>query len=328
MHHLRDQWRTYAAIAARSRRVPHLILVQELWWEKGDRSGEISRFVRSLEEKTGRAYRYIHGDASRYDPGDRIRWLGNAIVYNPNRLHLEKVQVWPQLRAPSCEQPGGGQVGARFRDVKTDRNVIAASVHTDPPCVRANAARHARRLDRLAGRRDLTALAGDFNARADLSGQAPENGREASPDCWYRQLSSVHASGDGCSDPGSREDRYYDAIWLIEGGATNPAPESFCERFTRASGGSGERDDANSCTDLITRDGGTEPDGRLDKSRIDFVWLSWERRDGSVLTPTRTQAASWIPYARTDRSDDTSWSEAHGPYSDHRALFVTVRYAR
>ena len=328
MHHLRDQWRTYAAIAARPGRTPHLILVQELWWEKGNRSGEISRFLRSLEEKTGRDYRYLHGDSVKYDPDDRIRWLGNAIVYDPGRLDPMKVRVWPQLRAPSCKRPGGGQIGVLFRDRQADRQVAAASVHTDPPCVRQNATRHAKRLDRLADRRHLTVLAGDFNARVDLSGQAPENGREATPDCWYRNISAAHGGGNDCGDPGPREDRYYDAIWLLEGDATNPAPESFCERFTRAAGGSGERDDANSCTDLITRDGGTDPDGRLDKSRIDLVWFSWERKDGSPRMPSRATAASWISYAKTDRSDDSAWSQNHGRYSDHRALFATVHYAR
>ncbi|MGH2806618.1 MAG: hypothetical protein ACRDKT_05020 [Actinomycetota bacterium] len=272
-----------------------------------------------------------------------------AIVYNKNRLTpTGRRNTWPEVRpsnpeAETCINPVNGRANfaVSFNDRLLNRSVVVASVHTHGACITNNAHRMAQNLEWRWETttvwepiRRLTIAGGDFNGRPDQHGDTAAQGLETDPSCWYRRISAWHedftSAGESCpQNPTSVFDRYTDTVWVSAGTATNPAATTLCEQFTR-----GEEfgvndpdihDAANSCTDIIDNESpANEPvagaDGRLDKSRIDYIWASWENISG--VAEAAAVAATRIQHATADLGVDPNPTSLDflTNYSDHRAV--------
>lgn len=177
----------------------------------------------------------------------------------------------------------------------------------------------------------MTLIGGDFNQRPDKHGETAANGLETDPDCWYREFSHGHGSttlaGETCESNTSVYNTHYDTAWLHAGGATNPAVAEFCQQFTRleefAATSPDLHDAANSCTDIVDGPGNPGSDGKLDKNRIDYIWVSWENSSGSAYRPGSAVAATHVPYASADLGIDPSPLNLES-YSDHRGVEALI----
>ena len=312
-HLLKPAWTAFATRMKTNQFGPDIILVQEVT------ASEASAFVQRVGEKLGNHF------AFEVSSGE------NAVVWNTERFSKIGSSTWPQ-QTNGC---GNGKyaVSVNLRDkaassaFQETRNVVAASIHLrtnrDDACLEhswgvANSA-----LDALAPVRRMTIIGGDVNRRPDTSADEISNGLETTPDCWYQRISVAHSDvplSDKTCGPTLARDRYYDAVWLYpgSGGGTNPTSPAFCEQFTRESSflqpPASTNGLANSCTRF------NNP-AVLDRSRIDYLWLSYEDAAGVAWKPPARAIAGHIAFASADLgiSLDPSDDPAQR-YADHRAV--------
>lgn len=266
----------------------------------------------------------------------------NVVIWNQNRLALLGTHItWGHGDGTACADTKTA-IAANFRDKQDPlaRNVVAASLHLlttiGEACIYDHLNRANNQIEAAFPQRWMTVLAGDLNRRPDFRGNLPTNGLETDPNCWYRKITPAQdnvslVSGENCGTGGIK--RYYDTVWLYpgSGGGTNPTATSFCEQFTfnndLALGDVDIRDATNSCTDLVTNSQEPEPgqDG-MDKSRIDYIWTSYEYANGTVWKPPAAVIAPFIEYASADLGQSLDAANLAEFYADHRAVQALVAW--
>ncbi len=323
IYQMRYNWKGFVRRANTNAFAPDIILVQEMWESQAD------TFGRRLNRQLGITYDYRYsadGTTGTYD--------ATAIFWNARRFSLSNVDRWNS--AGSCPETYR-QVGVGLVDHRSGKNVAAASLHVpqadgSEACISGTLLTANQKMDDQFARRDVTLIGGDLNRRPDKRGELPTNGTETDPNCWYRGFSAAHdnisvLTGGSCS---SVSDRYYDAVWLDPsgGGAANPASGGICGQFTRKFfhlDAPDASDASSSCTDLFRNgpSGAPGPDSRLDKARIDYLWVGWETTAGTAWRPPPAQAAALVENASADLGLDLTSLNA---YSDHRAVQALLTY--
>jgi len=209
---------------------------------------------------------------------------------------------------------------------------VVASVRwthkTADACILKNLWSLDRKLERRWPRRPLTIVGGDFNTAADKrvvlrASDAISGGREADPGCWYRAFTPLiedvpereTSAGPGNSRcrGGVAPNSYYDTVAVA---SRTEDEDAICNQWTYSKNLRAET--GTSCTDI-------NADGKRDRTRIDYIWVRWEGRDGRPVTLSLAEATKRVELARAD----VSWpGEEHegDRYSDHRATYATVRY--
>jgi endonuclease/exonuclease/phosphatase family metal-dependent hydrolase len=318
IRHLGNTWRGFVDRMVANDFAPDIVLVQEVT------STELGTFMIDLKANLGTHY------SSDLSTGD------NAVIWNTQRFSKLGRAEWAQ-QSNGC---GNGKtalaVNLRDNDAGTvfleTRNVVAASVHfrtnMDDSCLNHTWFQANSNIESAFPIRRMTILGGDVNRKPDrhrVAGvETAASGLETDPNCWYRRASAAHLNDsllDGACGTAAY-DRYYDTVWTYpgSGGGTNPTATSFCEQFTFNNAvdllGSGPdtNDVSNSCTDVAPID------DALDKSRIDYVWISYERADGSAWTPPATAVAPHIAFASADFGLSLDVGDLAESYSDHRAV--------
>lgn len=327
---LRNQWGGFILRMQAHAFAPDIVIVNELRQtdENGDGQSDITQFMNQLTATFGAHYNHAHGDSA-IPAGGSVG--GNVVIWNNERLTRFNSTRWPN---PCLNNKT--QLAVDLRDDLAGKHVLVAAVHTDfgagPACVQQSLATADSRLESLRPSRPMTLIGGDFNQRPDKDGELATNGLETDPDCWYRTLSAAHGDSELLGVPcGSGPNRYYDTAWLWpgSGGGANPAATSFCQQYTSFTDtqliGPTLSDATNSCTDLVGSPNSTVPgpDGKLDKQRIDFLWVGFENASGNAWTPPAQVVQPLIADAGADLGLDlTSVSS----YSDHRAVKAIVTW--
>lgn len=327
VNELNRGWQGVIEQMALSPRAPDIVLVQDI----GQGNPQQVAFEDALENKFPSAYSSRHSLVSGAVPGQAVYWNTSRLQLSGDATEIER---W-STQATNCPlEPNHfqkTQVAVDLIDQSTNQHVVAASFYRPPSvkegfvnqCLNAELNIVNNKLDNLAATRRLSFISGDFNTRPDNSGEQPLNGLEANPDCWYQSMSKSHPGG--CS-PG--HDRYHDTVWLQHSGLSNPAAPAICEQYTRKFFNPPNivgQDLSTSCTDIFKTDGSPGPDNppKLDKARIDYLWVGWENMNGSVWPGQREEAAARVVSASADVGFDVTTGQE---YSDHRAVSALVRY--
>ena len=314
-HFAKPAWDGFVNRMQANQFAPDIILVQELT------STEAVAFINRVRELLG-----SHYSAPETSAGD------NVIIWNTDRFSKLGVIRWAQTG--TCGN-GKEAVAVNLRDNAASsafletRNIAAASIHfrTDGSNACLNDAwdRANNALDSLTSIRRMTIMGGDVNRRPDTRAETIAEGLETDPFCWYRRVSAAHGNnlvtGENCLAEGNfTKDRYYDTVWTHtgSGGGTNPTATSFCQQFTRVNVFDLPQTDtngvANSCTDLNLNN-------ELDKSRIDYIWVSYEKANGVPWTPPTPAVAAHIPFASADLGISLEpTDDVAKRYADHRAV--------
>lgn len=331
MHQLMDAWSGFIVRMQAAPFPPDIIIVNELRQsdENGDGLVDDAQFLGAVEDVFGDHYGEAHSDSALPTGGGLG---GNAVIWNANRLSLSNAGEarWPN----SCLgiHDNRTQLAVDLHDDLAGKHVLVAALHmpynAGPNCVRTSSNTADSKLESLRSSRPMSIIGVDFNQRPDKHGENPENGLEADPDCWYRTFSAAHTDSDSsgtCTGVGAN--RYYDTAWLWpgSGGGTNPTASSFCEQYTSFSDTQLNdptfSDGTNSCTDLVGDINQTTPDpdgdGKLDKQRIDYLWVGYENASGNAWTPPSQVVSGFVADAGADLGLDLA---SQSSYSDHRAV--------
>ena len=345
------EWKGAISRLATNPFLPDIILLQDL--ANCDRFGDRGsvdfeeEFMRELRRQLGYRWDFAHAQ----EPMVRDCTTGqrrNAVVWNMDRLYAPSPTTQVFAGLPSCTT-SDLPVAIKLRDKLTQRDVVAASVHINADasadsgkgCLATAMSSIDAWLDNTFPVRDMVIFAGDVNERPQRentnllpSGEPATNGLETDPLCWYRGFSTPHPNfrlaspTQQCSSSYTNSDTYYDAVWLHagSGGGTNPTATSFCQQFTHIEdidlyGGPTLSDAANSCTNI-------EGNSALDRSRIDYIWVNWQRPggygSGSDWLPAQPLAASFVEYASADTGIDLT--DSLRDYSDHRAVQALITW--
>jgi hypothetical protein len=326
--YLAYNWRMLIGRIAQRERKPHLLLLQEA--DRADARRLRAVLTRRFPGRFG--VRWVQGD--------------NAVLWKKERLDLTDRRTarrgprntlrWKSWgNSNSCTGRDRGEIALRLWDSSRKRAVVAASVRwthtTANACMVKNLRSLNRKLERTWPRRRMTIVGGDFNSVAERRSRAGGSrdvlaaGKERDPDCWYRTFSRLRGNrlrqrrpGEGnrdCSDDrffSHATDTYYDTVWLA---SRREGRNAICRSWTYTRKLRARRGTA--CTD---RNG----DGYRDRSRLDYIWVRWEKRSGDPVALSRAAATLRVGSAGPDAvCIDGGCSGTR--YSDHRAVHATIR---
>ena len=332
-------WKRFVERAAGHRLVPDVMALTEVC--NVDSGGgprvDAREVVRYLEKVTGARYAWRHSGTGRgpcWAEDTMVVWRahrfsfgGRLVRWRSEGETLGDGDNWCSPR----EGPSSRQLAVVLHDRLQGRKLVVASVHFPVGgtrrCINENVDRMDRALEALRGHRRLTIVGGDFNQTPQIdrptTGDEFVAGTQVDPECWYRSL-SMTTTGDRGQCTGrarstfghyrSRSDDYVDVVQVRNRG---PAPgstaPSICDEWTRSKSFATR---GTSCTDVSGRAG--EPDGHVDRGRIDYLWARWELGDGDPRSFSDEEAGEIIGPAAADKPS--------ARYSDHRAVRAVVSW--
>ena len=300
---------------------PDLLFLSEVTSDESDTVAD------ALRDATGTSYAFEHAPVGR-----------NAVVWRADRFGSQAVGpplLWEPFGAADCSQPSPDDpsqiVAVRLNDARSGAAVIGVAVHWGrtwaAECMQKNMTSLNEVIEGRWADRPVTIVGGDLNAHPDKQpvpgdpgAENLDSGREADPDCWYRNFSALHDQQlevarleeddlDCSDDPrySAAADTYVDSVWAAN------QPEALCEQWTSVHGGPVAG--GTSCTDL-------NDDGLRDRGRIDYIWVRWEAA-GEALIPEEDDLSELVVNAGADQVCILE-SCVGRRYSDHRAVFAEV----
>jgi endonuclease/exonuclease/phosphatase family metal-dependent hydrolase len=322
------------SIASHSNR-PDVLLVQEVTRARA------AVFVAALERRLG-ARRSSYSFRLAADGGNAIVWRGKrlslASAHTAPRAR-DNLLLWPQWTTRGCDERGHDMLAARLWDRRQRRVVVAASIHWGfifaARCMQKNLGLLDARIERRWPRRAMTVIGGDFNSHpdkrrdpSDPQAEALDAGWQADPECWYRTFSALHRNRLRHRRPGARDrncannrryrrgaDSYIDTVYVATRGRGGGREGGICRQWTY---GHGHSTRGTACTDR-------DRNGLRDRTRIDYIWVRWERRGGARKDPSRRAARRLVGRASADLVCVDEGCRATR-YSDHRAVSAAIRW--
>lgn len=306
------------------------------------------KVLRVIEAKLGTNFGWIHSDTAIGECADpalpdraRIDTCGNTmIVFRIGRLEKNcegcDVETWipfnQQKKQPCAQRGKATHVMARLRDRDQNKFVTVVPVHFDPGLNEDCLALNLKKLNDLQEAnplwrdRPMTVVVGDFNEHPDPTHDDPVPAdpdvaaewmaswrKEEQKACWYKRFSlQVDDTACDAGTSGEWTFPYSDTIGLLHGTGT----EAICPQWTHSNQ-----------MKFAAREAADDCYGGKKKKRIDYLWVRYERSDGTAITDA---SDAWMRAQILEAAVDQGWfrssTGATVLYSDHRMLHARLSW--